>query len=99
MAESEKETIEKEIERARDNIGTGIDQLDRKLRRSLDVQSFASEHAPQLVAGGAVVGFLVGFGFPRILRRVISLGVPVALLGYKVMKARQNGDGDNYSEI
>ncbi|HJT16357.1 MAG TPA: hypothetical protein VJ853_03170 [Thermoanaerobaculia bacterium] len=99
MAESEKDTIEKEIERARDNIGTGIDQLDRKLRTSFDVQSYASEHAPQLVAGGAVVGFLVGFGFPKMLRRLVTLGVPVALFGYKMIKARQDGDGNHYEEL
>jgi len=98
MADTEKQTIEHEITRARDGIGDGIDELDRKLRSSLDFQTFASEHAPQLVAGGAVVGFLVGFGFPKILRRVITLGVPVALFGYKMMKARQNGDG-HYEEI
>lgn len=98
MAETEKQTIEREIERARDNIGTGIDQLDRKLRTSFDVQSYASEHAPQLVAGGAVVGFLVGFGFPKMLRRVITLGVPVAMFGYKMIKARQNGD-HHYEEV
>ncbi|HUJ16000.1 MAG TPA: hypothetical protein VL284_19585 [Thermoanaerobaculia bacterium] len=94
MAESEKDAIEKEIERARDGIGSGIDQLDRKLRSSLDVQSFASEHAPQLVAGGAVLGFLAGFGFPRLLGRAITLGAPVALLGYKVMKTRRRAGSD-----
>lgn len=94
MAEDEKQVIEGEITRARDGIGTGIDELDRKLRRSLDVQSYASEHAPQLLAGGAVLGFLVGFGFPKPLRRVISLGVPLALVAYKVKQSLdQNGDG------
>ena len=61
MAETEKQTIEHEIERARDGIGTGIDELDRKLRTTMNVQTFASEHVPQLMAGGAVVGFLVAF--------------------------------------
>src|SRR5581483_4852649 len=98
MADTEKQTIEHEITRARDGIGDGIDELDRKLRSSLDFQTFASEHAPQLVAGGAVVGFLVGFGFPRTLRRLISLGVPLALAAYKVRKSRANGDG-RYAEI
>ena len=94
MAEDEKQVIEHEITRARDGIGTGIDELDRKLRRSLDVQSYASEHAPQLLAGGAVLGFLVGFGFPKPLRRVISLGVPLALVAFKVKQSLdQNGDG------
>jgi hypothetical protein len=87
----EKQTIEQEITRARDGVGDRIDELDRKLRTSLDFQSFASEHAPQLIAGGAVVGFLVGFGFPKPLRRIISLGVPLAMVAYKVKKARGNG--------
>lgn len=91
MADSEKQTIEQEITRARDGVGDRIDELDRKLRTSLDFRTFASEHAPQLVAGGAVVGFLVGFGFPKPLRRIISLAVPLALVAYKVKKARDNG--------
>ena len=99
MADSEKQTIEHEIERARDGIGTGIDELDRKLRSSLDFQSFASEHAPQLIAGGAVVGFLVGFGFPRPLRRILSLGVPLALAAYKVKRSRKNGNGRSGDEV
>jgi len=99
MADSEKQTIEHEIERARDGIGTGIDDLDRKLRSSLDFRSFASEHAPQLIAGGAVVGFLVGFGFPRPLRRILSLGVPLALAAYKVKRSRSNGNGHSSDEI
>ena len=94
MAEMEKQTIEHEIERARDGIGSGIDELDRKLRSTLDFQTFASQHAPQLVAGGAVVGFLVGFGFPKPLRRLIQFGVPVALIAYKVKQARDNADGN-----
>ena len=99
MADSEKQTIEHEIERARDGIGTGIDELDRKLRSSLDFQSYASEHAPQLIAGGAVVGFLVGFGFPRPLRRILSLGVPLVLAAYKVKRSRNNGNGHSSDEI
>ncbi len=98
MASNEKETIEHEIERARDGLGIGIDELDRKLRSSLDFQTFATEHAPQLAAGGAVVGFLVGFGFPKPLRRIISLGVPLALLAYKVKQARGNGNA-HYEEV
>jgi len=93
MAEDEKQVIEHEITRARDNIGDGIDALDRKLRRSLDVQTYASEHTPQLLAGGAVLGFLVGFGFPKPLRRVLSLGVPLVMVAYKVKQSLDdNGD-------
>lgn len=92
MAETEKQAIEREIERARNGVGNDIDELDRKLRSTMNFQSFASEHAPQLMAGGAVVGFLAGFGFPKILRRLVSLGVPLALVAMKVKKSR-NGSG------
>ena len=58
----------------------------------------ASEHAPQLVAGGAVVGFLVGFGFPKALKRLIQIGVPLALVAYKVKKSRDGASGATYQE-
>ena len=88
MADTEKKTIEHEIERARDGVGKDIDELDRKLRSSMNVQSFAADHVPQLMAGGAVVGFLAGFGFPKMLRRIVSRGVPLALVAMKVKKSR-----------
>lgn len=92
MSERERKTIEQEIEQARDDVGTHIDELDRKLRTTFDLQSFAAEHTGQLVVGGAVVGFLAGFGFPRLLRRVLQVGVPLALIAYKVKRAR-SGSG------
>jgi hypothetical protein len=98
MAEEEKQTIEKEIERARDAVGVHIDELDHKLRRTLDVNTFASQHAEQLMVGGAVVGFLVGFGFPKPLMRVMQLGVPLGLFAYKFMKSH-NGAGGVGREI
>lgn len=88
MNPTEKKQIEAEIERARDGVGNRIDELDLRLRRKLDLQSAASEHAPQLAAGGAVVGFLVGFGFPKVLKRVVQVAVPLALAAYKVKKTR-----------
>lgn len=92
MEEQERKEIEREIVRARDGVGDRIDELDRKLRTTFDVGTFAAEHAPQLVAGGAVVGFLVGFGFPKPVRRVIQIGAPLALIAFKVIKARsKNG--------
>jgi hypothetical protein len=95
MAEKEKQTIEREIERARDGVGHRIDELDHKLRKTLDVNTFASEHAPQLMVGGAVVGFLVGFGFPKPLMRVMQLGVPLALFAYKFTKSGSNGSASS----
>jgi hypothetical protein len=87
-ADNEKQEVERAIERARDGVSDRIDELDRRLRSQLDVKSFASEHAPQLIAGGAAVGFLIGFGLPKALRRVIALGVPIALIAYKVKQSR-----------
>ncbi len=99
----EKKQVERAIERARDGVSERIDELDRRLRTTLDVKTFASEHAPQLIAGGAAVGFLVGFGFPKPLRRLIQFGVPVALIAYKVKKARDkaagNGSGGEYEPL
>lgn len=88
--EQEKDSIEREIEHARDEVGNRIDELDRKLRTTFDVKGFATEHATQLVAGGAVIGFLAGFGFPKPLRRILQFGIPLALIAYKV-KASRNG--------
>ena len=78
-----------------------IDELDRHLRKQLDFKSIAADHAPQLVAGGAVVGLLVGFGFPKLFKRVIQIGIPVALVAYGVKKAKANHDGTDagYGEI
>lgn len=86
----EKAAVEHEIERARDNVGIHIDELDRKLRRQLDFRTMAEEHAPQLAIGGAVVGFLVGFGFPKPLQRIIKFGVPLAILAMKIKRMRDN---------
>lgn len=99
MNPTEKKQVEAEIERARDGIGDRIDELDAQLRRKLDFEAVAREHAPQIVAGGAVVGFLVGFGFPKLLKRAIQIGVPLALIAYKVKTSRDGHDGEAYAEI
>jgi len=99
MNPTEKKQIEAEIERARDGVGDRIDELDAQLRRKLDFDAMAREHAPQIVAGGAVVGFLVGFGFPRILKRAIQIGVPLALIAYKVKMSRDGHETEGYAEI
>lgn len=96
MDEHQKEHIELAISRAREGVSERIDELDRRLRTTLDVKSAVAEHAPQIVAGGAAVGFLVGFGFPKIFKKVLKVGIPVALLGLAVMKARGGADGDEF---
>ncbi len=95
MNAEEKQQIENQIERARDGVGDRIDELDRRLRTTLDFKTMAREHAPQIIAGGAVVGFLVGFGLPKMLRRVLAIGIPAALIAYKV-KQSHDGDGARY---
>jgi len=84
----EKKQLDQTIVSARDRVGDRIDELDRRIRKQLDVKSLASEHAPQLVAGGAVIGFLVGFGFPKVLKRVIQVAVPLAVIAVRVKKMR-----------
>ncbi len=90
--DDEKQQLDQTIESARDRVGDRIDELDRRIRKQLDIKSIAAEHAPQLVAGGAVVGFLVGFGFPKVVKRVLQIGIPVALIAVRVNKMRGNGD-------
>ena len=91
--DDEKQQLDHTIVSARDRVGDRIDELDRRLRKQFDLKTIASEHAPQLVAGGAVVGLLVGFGFPKLFKRVIQIGLPVAVLAYSVKKAKASRDG------
>ena len=88
--DDEKKQLDETIEGARDRVGDRIDELDRRIRRKLDFKSIASEHAPQLVAGGAVIGFLVGFGFPKVVKRVLQIGIPVVLIAVRVNKMRSS---------
>lgn len=94
--EKEKREVEEAIERARDGVSTRIDELDRRLRTSFDITAFAKQHSTGLVTGGAVVGFLVGFGMPKLLRRTIGIGIPLALMAMKIRKSRLSG-GDGAS--
>jgi hypothetical protein len=82
----EKQKLDQAIVGARDRVGDRIDELDRHLRKQLDVKSIAAEHATELVAGGAVVGFLVGFGFPKVVKRLLQIGIPVAVVAMQVKK-------------
>ena len=89
MNPTEKKQIEAEIVRARDGVGDRIDELDARLRRQLDFEAMAREH-----------GFLVGFGFPKLFRRAIQIGVPLALIAYKVKTSRDGHDElPGYAEV
>jgi len=89
---------------ARDDTPDGVHKMRvgaRRLRSSFDFKAVASEHAPQLMAGGAVVGFLVGFGFPRPLRRIMKFGIPIALVAAKIRSSRSSSrsEGHGWDEI
>ncbi|HKR66885.1 MAG TPA: hypothetical protein VJZ00_24375 [Thermoanaerobaculia bacterium] len=91
MAETtEKDHIERAIVRARDGVGDRIDELDRKLRTDFDPKTLARSYAPHLIAGGAVLGVVVGFGLPKVLRKLIKIGVPLAILAVTVKNARES---------
>jgi hypothetical protein len=93
MAEiEEKQFIERAIVRARDGVGDRIDELDRHLRTNLDPKVLASNYAPQLIAGGAVLGVVVGFGMPKIFRKLVTWGVPLALVAMTIKHVRERDD-------
>ncbi|HXI11582.1 MAG TPA: hypothetical protein VNM92_02920 [Thermoanaerobaculia bacterium] len=88
-----KRHIELAIDRAREGVGDQVDALDRHLRESLDFKEKAATHAPALIAAGAAVGFLAGFGLNDKLARVLKIAIPLMLVA-KVAKARF-GDHDS----
>ena len=94
-AESEhiKVHIERAIERARVGVGEGIDELDRRVRGSMDVRKKAGEYAPQLMVAGAALGFVVGFGMPGLVKRALQFGVPI-LIALKVAQAQSDAELD-----
>lgn len=93
MAEVEqKEYIERAIVRARDGVGDRIDELDRHLRTNLDPKTLASTYAPALMAGGAVLGVVVGFGLPKVFRKMVTWGLPVAILAMTIKNVREKDE-------
>lgn len=94
MAEQdqEKQSIERAIVRARDGVGDRIDELDRHLRTNLNPGTLARTYAPQIIAGGAVLGLVIGFGVPKVLRRVIAWGVPIGIIAMTIKNARESED-------
>lgn len=85
--------IELAIERARESVGDTIDEIDQRLRERLDLRKMAAEHAPQLIATGAVLGFLIGYGVPRVVSRTLQLGVPIFLAVQIVRNRTGNSHG------
>ncbi|HET8775974.1 MAG TPA: hypothetical protein VFP80_19400 [Thermoanaerobaculia bacterium] len=84
----EKEHIQRAIVRARDGVGNRIDELDQHLRTTLDPKTLARSYAPHLIAGGAVLGVVVGFGLPKVFRKLVTWGVPLAILAVTIKNAR-----------
>src|SRR5918994_2226017 len=93
MAEmDQKQYIERAIVRARDGVGDRIDELDQHLRTNLDPKTLARTYAPHLIAGGAVLGLIVGFGLPKVFRKVVTWGVPLAIIAMTIKNARDARD-------
>lgn len=87
--DSQKQQIQTQIVRARDGVGDRIDELDRRLRNDFDPKTLARTYAPHLIAGGAVLGLVVGFGLPKVFRKLVTWGVPIAILAVTVKNARE----------
>ncbi|HYH08626.1 MAG TPA: hypothetical protein VEK11_16340 [Thermoanaerobaculia bacterium] len=88
----QKQYIERAIVRARDGVGDRIDELDRHLRTNLDPTTLAKTYAPHLIAGGAVVGLIVGFGLPKVFRKLVTWGVPIGIIAMTIKNARDRDE-------
>lgn len=81
--------IETAIERAREGMSESIDELDRRVRESLNFRQMAADHAPQVLVAGAAFGFLLGLGVPRVILRTIQIGIPIAIAVQIAKKRRE----------
>ena len=90
MPDDQKEHIQRAIVRARDGVGERIDELDRHVRTNLDPKTLVRSYAPHLIAGGAVLGVVVGFGLPKVLRKLVTWGVPLGILAMTIKNARDS---------
>lgn len=93
----QKQVIEQAIVRARDGVGDRIDELDRHLRTNLDPKTLAKTYAPQMIAGGAVLGVIVGFGLPKVFRKLVTWGVPLAIVAMTIKNARERDELEGLS--
>ncbi|HEX8407734.1 MAG TPA: hypothetical protein VF883_02640 [Thermoanaerobaculia bacterium] len=89
MADDQKEHIQRAIVRARDGVGDRIDELDRHVRTNLNPKTIASTYAPAIIGGGAVLGLIVGFGLPKVFRKLVTWGVPLAIVAVTIKNARE----------
>ena len=86
--DEQKEHIQRAIARARDGVGDRIDELDRHVRTNLDPKTIARSYAPQMIAGGAVLGVIIGFGLPKVFRKLVTWGVPIGIIAMTIKNAR-----------
>ena len=86
----QKDQIQRAIVRARDGVGDRIDELDQHLRTTLDPKTIVRSYAPHLIAGGAVAGVIVGFVMPKVFRKLITWGIPIAIVAATVKKSRES---------
>jgi len=89
MEDDQKEHIQRAIVRARDGVGDRIDELDRHVRTNLNPKTIASTYAPAIIGGGAVLGLIVGFGLPKVFRKLVTWGVPLAIIAVTIKNARE----------
>jgi hypothetical protein len=94
--ENTKVYIERAIGRARSGVGERIDEIDRLIRARLDWRQQAGQHAPELVAAGAALGFFIGVGGGRVLVRAMQVAIPIALA---VQLARRHAASDPESPL
>ncbi len=85
--DTQREEIERAIARARDGVSDRINELDDRVRTDYSPKSLVRAHAPKIIGGGIALGLLVGFALPKSLRRLIAIGVPIAIVAMKVRKA------------
>jgi hypothetical protein len=85
--DKQREHINRAIALARDGVSDRINELDDRVRTDYSPTKLVSDHAPKIVAGGVVLGLLVGFGLPKPLRRLIAIGIPLAFVAMKVRKS------------
>ena len=61
--------IREDIQRQRQQLGTSVDHLRNRVNELTDWRRQVAEHREQLIAGAAVVGFVVGARFMLKRRR------------------------------
>ncbi|HVT43087.1 MAG TPA: hypothetical protein VMT00_01735 [Thermoanaerobaculia bacterium] len=90
-SEQVKNHIELAIDSARHGVSDGIDEIDRRLRSTMDVKQQARDHAGALMIAGGALGLLLGLGGGKVLVRTIQLAAPIVVV--RLLKSRLEGRG------